>query len=171
MIDEAVGMNINIRKRKVFLIGVNHEFQMVGRFTAVSEEQFEKFRIMLRDLIKQHGIRGIGEEMNVEALHKWGSGPSIACELANELGIAHRYCDADTASRKKEGYPGKERYWLEQLEVFDGFPAFFIMGADHVDNFNNLLRESGFETQVVVRDLESIGFIGADETLRRFFQN
>jgi hypothetical protein len=171
MIDEAVGMNINIPKRKVFLIGGNHEFQMVSRFTAVSEEQFEKFRTMLRDLIKQHGIRGIGEEMNIEALHKWGSGPSIACELAKELGIAHRYCDADTATRNKEGYPGKERYWLEQLEVLDGFPALFIMGADHVDNFNNLLRESGFETQVVVRDLESIGFMGADEKLRRFFQN
>jgi hypothetical protein len=40
----------------------------------------------------------------------------------------------------KEGYPKRERYWLEQLQTFDRFPALFIMGR-----FRDLLRQSGVE--------------------------
>jgi hypothetical protein len=134
--------------RKVFLIGTNHEFQMVTPRTAVTEDQFEKFRTLLRELIKQHSIRGIAEEMSLESLRKWRcpDPSSIAYQLAKELGIAHRYCDPDSTTRiAREDWEKRERYWLEQLETFDGFPAIFIMGANHFDSFNSLLKESGLK--------------------------
>ena len=134
---------------------------------------------MLRNVISRNKIRGISEEMNREALRKKHFCPdeSFACQLADELGIEHRYCDPDTATRNKlfipegkEGYPQRERYWLEQLQTFDRFPVLFIMGADHFQSFGDLLRQSGFEVVKVERDWVPSDFVTDEELERRFFE-
>jgi hypothetical protein len=139
--------------RKVFLIGTNHRYQMLGELFTVTQSQREESIPMLRDLLKRNEIRAIAEEMNKESLRKhFCRDESFACQVADALGIGHRYCDPDTATgealsipRGKEGNPGKERYWLEQLQTFHRFPALFIMGADHFESFRNLLMQSVFK--------------------------
>jgi len=128
---------------------------------------------VLRHLIARNEIRGIAEEMNKESLKRhFCPDESIAFQLAQELGIGHRYCDPDTATRaersiEKGNFEKRELYWLEQLQTFDGFPALFIMGADHFESFKNLLIQSGFQVCEVCRDWVPSDSRGDD--LDRFF--
>jgi hypothetical protein len=142
--------------RKVFLVGTGHDYQMRTAFTEVSDHQFEEFIETLRGLIVQNGIRGIAEEMSIEILRNWRcTEPSIACQLAKELCIEHRYCDPDKATRQKlsiDDFEKRERHWLEQLTTFDRFPALFICAADHFASFKNLLNQSGFSVVEVAPD-------------------
>jgi hypothetical protein len=52
----------------------------------------------------------------------------------------------------KEGDRKREQYWVEQLQTFDGFPALFILGADHFESFKELLIHSGFHVFEAARD-------------------
>ena len=145
---------------KVFLIGTYHRYQMRGGFFSVTSSQWEEFIAMLRNVIFQNGLCSIAEELNKEDLKRhFCPDESSACQLADELGVEHRYCDPDTATRNKlsipegkEGHPKREQYWLEQLQSFNRFPGLFIMGADHFESFRDLLRQSGFEVVEVERD-------------------
>jgi hypothetical protein len=113
-----------------------------------------------------------------ESLRKWRCNDhSIARQLADELGIEHRYCDPDTATRAalfipkdKEGYPQRERYWLEQLQTFNAFPTLFIMGAGHFESFRDLLIQSGFEALEIEWDWVPSDFVSDEELERRFFE-
>ena len=140
--------------REIYLIGTDHRYQQGFAF-GVSESVFAEFRALLRSAISRHGIRGITEEMNVDTL-RIPSG-SLAFHLATELGLAHRYCDPDRAIRQARAMKtpqDRERYWIEQLQGFDGFPAIFICGSTHVDSFKSLLSEAGFAAFVFVPDWE-----------------
>ena len=133
---------------------------------------------MLRNVISRNKIRGVAEEMSKEVLkRRLCPDESFACQLADELGVGHRYCDPDTATRKKlsipngkQGHAKRERYWLEQLQTFDRFPALFIMGADHFESFRDLLRQSGFEVVELERDWVPSDYVTDDELERRFFE-
>ena len=59
----------------------------------------------------------------------------------------------------EEGYPERERYWLEQLRTFDRFPVLSIIGAKHFDSFRDLTTQSGFEAVEVVRDWVPSDFV------------
>jgi hypothetical protein len=164
--------------RKVVLLGTNHRYQMFGELSPVTPTQFEEFIAMVRDVIARNGIRSIGEEMNKESLKKhFCRGESFTYQVAQELGIEHRYCDPDSATRKslsipegEEGWPKREQYWLERLQTFNEFPAMFIMGARHFKSFRNLLRQSGFEAIEVERDWVPSDFVTDEEVERRFFE-
>jgi hypothetical protein len=84
----------------------------------------------------------------------------FACQLAEELGIAHRYCDPDKPTRDprsipegKEGHPKRERNWVRATaKPLIDLQCFSLWGADHFESFRDLLRESRFEAVEVVRD-------------------
>ncbi len=140
--------------RQVYLIGTDHRYQQGFAF-GVSDSVFVQFRTLLRSSITRYDIRGIAEEMNVDTL-RIPSG-SLAFHLAAELELAHRYCDPDQAMRQARGMKSpqdRERYWIEQLQSFDGLPAMFICGSTHVDSFKSLLLEAGFEPFVIAPDWE-----------------
>jgi hypothetical protein len=59
----------------------------------------------------------------------------------------------------------RERYSLEGLQSFDGFPALFMLGANHFANFMDLLKQSGFQVFEVVRDWKPSSISEADAWL------
>ncbi len=143
--------------RKVYLIGTTHKYQC-GRAKLAqvhpTSRHIKDFKELLRSTIKLHSIIAIGEEMSKDALIKRRvPGESIPCDLAAEIYVAHRYCDADTKARQSMGpdpmNKKREKYWFEQLIDFNMFPILFILGADHVESFQDLLSSLDFEAYVV----------------------
>jgi hypothetical protein len=135
-----------------------------GLLLALKMERLKNSRAMIRAVIARHGIRGIAQEMSPEGVHALQKTGSVGFSLCRELGLAHLYCDPDAATREalfipkgEEGNPKRERYWLEQLQAFAGFPALFILGANHFESFKNLLTQSGFQVIEIVRDWEPSG--------------
>lgn len=168
--------------RSIYLVGINHKYQVNPADcylpNGVSASESAEFCQMLRTAIELHNIKGIAEEMNPEGLRiRLGihearalrqlpenqdlpepvERNSIGFNLAKDLGLFHRYCDPDIATRKARNFNlprDREPYWIEQLYSFEGFPALFILGADHVSSFTNLLKGSGFQPFVLVADWE-----------------
>ena len=168
--------------RLIYLVGICHKYQVNPAHcyvpNGVSASECVEFCKMLKTAIQNHNIKGIAEEMNAEGLRirlgvnqaraEWQlpefkdlpepvEHDSIGFFIAKELGLFHRYCDPDTATRKARNFnlpKDKEPYWIEQLCSFQGFPALFILGADHVSSFASLLKESGFQPFVLAADWE-----------------
>lgn len=141
--------------RVVYLVGTDHRFQRVGSF-GVPEEVSAEFSAQLTQLITEHAVRSIAEEMSTEGLglHRIHGG-SLAFHLARELGLPHAYCDPPKNIREQQhivSYADRERYWLDQLRAFAAFPCMFILGADHVVTFSRLLNESDFTATVLFDD-------------------
>src|SRR4029077_3424199 len=105
-------------KRTVYLVGTDHRYQR-GFALGVAGVVFADFREMLRVAISRFHVLGIAEEMSLEGLRSpWVSGDSTGGQLAAELGLVHRYCDPDSATRNLRGIitgADRERYWLDQL--------------------------------------------------------
>lgn len=168
----------------VFIIGTSHAYQFgegaVFGETACSTEKAILFRGLLISLCEQYKIRGIGEELSVDALSEMNRAESIPRIVAAELSLPHRYCDPNQSERvnlgiRDENYisaigqmsrkpPGeieqeiyierlkREPYWLKQLNHLSAWPTLFVCGAWHVPSFSFLLRESGVLSNVVVED-------------------
>ena len=103
---------------QIYLIGTDHRYQRGFAF-GVPDNVFVEFRALLQSAIARYGIRGIAEEMQVNALRI--SSGSVAFHLAKDLGLAHRYCDPDLATRQARAMNApqdRERYaaWLKQHE-------------------------------------------------------
>ena len=145
--------------RAVFLVGVNHQYQ-VGPDgiipVAASREDFSKFEDFLQNVIEDHKIRGIAEEMSHCALRRHHVlDDSFPCQLAVKIGLPHRYCDPDAATQTELNITEdtqREQYWVNELTTFDTFPALFILGSDHLESFKALLVESGLQPFIVERN-------------------
>ena len=104
--------------------------------------------------------------MNLEALSNHGRQESTCKEVADNLGIIHRYCDPDSSVRRELGvkdeseigiflsyeeerkriraeYEKRERWSLHELKNLGVFPALFICGADHAIPFAEVLSRNG----------------------------
>jgi len=147
--------------RAVFLVGVNHQYQVGpnGHIPVeASPQDFSKFADFLRTVIERHGIQGIAEEMSLCALRRqWVHGDSFPCELAKKIGLPHRYCDPDQETQDalnitRSDSLKREQYWINELITFNIFPVLFILGATHVESFNSLLIQSVFQPFVVERN-------------------
>lgn len=143
--------------RAVFLVGTDHRYQR-GAALGVRDEVFAEFRAELQRFISQYAIKGIAEEMSLDGMgmHR-STGGSLGFHIARELELPHLYCDPSRQERHKMGITslqGRERYWLDQLGTFLGFPCLFILGADHVPSFFALLHQTGFEAAVLIHDWE-----------------
>jgi hypothetical protein len=89
--------------RLVFLVGLNHQFQ-IGPDGIIpveaSREDFSKFGDFLKSVIERHNIRGIAEEMSRCALRRHHvRNDSFPCQLAMKIGLPHCYCDPDAATQ------------------------------------------------------------------------
>lgn len=139
--------------RKVYLVGVNHKYQLGPDGTIPVDappEAFVEFRQCLTVTITDKGICGIAEEMNRFYLKKhFISGESVPCRVAAEIGLPHRYCDPEGGDRNV-----REPYWIKELITFNRFPTLFILGADHIDSFGRLLIESDLQPVVIARNWE-----------------
>ena len=141
--------------KTVYVVGTLHRYQG-KRF--------------LKEIISQHSIRWIPEEMSVEALHKYPhpdlpSGESVPFQVADELHRPHRYCcPPDRATRDKlglspDGMPDtpddlkkREAYWLEQLEKLNSFPCLFVLGSNHADSVPALLKKSQLRPVLLIKE-------------------
>jgi hypothetical protein len=147
--------------RAVNLVGVNHVYQLGPHsaspmFADAPSAPFEEFDAFLRSALVSHGIRGIAEEMSRAALKKhFRSGESVPCRLATAVDLPHRYCDPDPETQKALNITSdseREKYWIKELITLDTFPVLFVLGASHVDSFERLLTDSGFQPFIMARD-------------------
>ena len=79
----------------------------------------------------------------------------MPCRLATAVDLPHRYCDPDAETQKALNITldsERENYWIKELIAFDTFPVLFVLGACHVDSFERLLSDSGFQPFIIARD-------------------
>jgi hypothetical protein len=109
--------------------------------------------------------------MSLEALSKHGQQASTCKQVADMLGLPHRYCDPNTAMRRelniiewddihiqkfeknltdeeickriRAEYEKRERYWLKELNNLGVFPGLFICGSKHAKPFTELVSQNG----------------------------
>ena len=161
--------------RTVLLIGTSHEYQWPR--AGPSGKGSEKFRSLVDATCWQNGVKALAEEMSLDALQLRGVSESICKQVADALGISHRYCDPSLEEQRARGivveddirlrgfFSGQDpqqveaevrassarrrQYWLEQLLELDSWPLVFVCGADHVEPFHALLQDSGILVRVL----------------------
>jgi hypothetical protein len=123
-------------------------------------------------------VRAIAEEWSVGANELKGVHLSVRKDIADLLGIAHRYCDPSISKRKalgilideadtylgeflsgrgpqeveaevRDSHARRRRYWLEQLLELDVWPLLFVCGATHTEPFSPLLQDNGIVIHVL----------------------
>jgi hypothetical protein len=161
-------------RRAVALVGTSHKYQMPG---GLASDKFHRF-------IKQTCLRlhaqAIAEEASCEALSQKGADQSVCKIVADELTIAHKYCDPSnqqrlslniqgiqdiqtegffnsatqeqTEKRIRESHEKRERFWLQELMQLNTWPTLFICGAYHIDSFQEILKAFRLHVDVVVSD-------------------
>lgn len=159
--------------RSVLVVGTDHQIQMRGPHG--SKERSEEFKELLVRLCIEEKPRAIAEEMSVDALYESNVCESVPHEVANERGLAHRYCDMDKKTRAALGVLDKneikmrafqensdpssdillreqkrEMYWIDQLNILNEYPVIFICGYCHVKSFCELLENNKFESRTLV---------------------
>src|SRR6266478_4875950 len=159
--------------KTVYVVGTLHRYQgtyNINGGAVATKAELEQFKRFLKEIISQHSIRWIAEEMSVEALDKYPhpdlpSGESVPLQVADELRLPHGYCcPPDRATRDKlglsrDGMPDtpddikkREAYWLEQLEKLNSFPCLFVLGSTHTDSFPDLLDKSGLKPDRLIKE-------------------
>lgn len=53
---------------------------------------------------------------------------------------------------KKDYWPIRERFWLENIIDKANEPIIFICGADHSERFKSLLIREGLEAEILIND-------------------
>lgn len=154
--------------KAIFVLGTRHTLQR-GLANAPGGT-YEAFRQIIRQAVRRHSIRTIGEEMSLTAL---GETVSLPKKLATELRISHLFCDPDERERLLLGIPvtdcpatrsQRESEWLNRLQSAS-FPVLFICGAEHVDSFFEKCEVQGIVTKVIERDWAPIQPIPLDYRL------
>lgn len=142
----------------IYLISVNHHVQYLNAYSSKKKHELVKIFINhLREAIRTVHAVLIAEEFNEEAIHRNNASSSTAQNVAQELGIEHRFCDPDSAERTKHGIkdkmdPRREQLWLECIRRDHVSPIIFICGISHLERFRNLLQQNGFDVTVYSQD-------------------
>jgi hypothetical protein len=164
----------------VVLIGTDHKFQKP--IDGPHREGIENFRNTIRQLIIQHDLCAIAEEMNLAALMEDNLQISVAQQISVELGnIPHNFSDPASGKERsdlgiqgsneirlegmnlgwtdeqvdaaiEESYRLREREWLRRIQDFDKWPLLFICGSNHFTHFSILLREAEMNVIEAYRD-------------------
>jgi len=153
------------------LIGLNHGYQLRG-YDGADWSAFEQY---LLSYSESEGIDLIAEELSNEAVRKWMAADSVARHVARRLGVRHLFCDPESGQRRalgirsldeiaaelgpldleakeKEAWLIRERFWLERLREVPFNACVFILGSQHVESFELLLRSEGWEATVVEKN-------------------
>jgi hypothetical protein len=123
--------------KTVYIVGTPHRYQgtYTGGIASAGKEKLEQFKRFLEQIVREHDIHSIGEEMTVDALHQHPHpdlppGESIPFQVAAHLIRPHKYCDRNLPETEREPY------WLEQLRNFwrdlqgkgrNPFPCLFVL--------------------------------------------
>lgn len=54
---------------------------------------------------------------------------------------------------RRKYYPARENFWFEKIQIYLNKPMIFLCGFDHLENFKLLLDNKGYETEVLVLQL------------------
>jgi len=141
-------------EKTVYLVGTLHRYQgtyNIDLQATATKEELEQFKRFLKEIVCQHRIRSVAEEMSVEALQKYPhpdlpSGESIPLQVAEDLNLPHKYCDCDLPEDEREPR------WLQQLENFNSFPCLFVLGSNHADSFPALLNKSRLRPALLIKE-------------------
>ena len=152
----------------IHIVGTNHELQHTAKPSRGSAEAVNKGRsdlkTYLRELATEISAAIIAEEFCQDVLDIKNASSNIKA-VADELGIAHRFCDPGFQERARLGLPPhgtedcdssdrrrydaiREAYWVERLSEVLDHTVLFVCGADHVVEFSRLLRENGIAVEV-----------------------
>ena len=157
--------------KAVYLVGTRHDYQRAGN---PGSEQLHAF--VAATCEEQH-IRAIGEEESLDSLSRSSAATSVCKQVADSLGIEHRYIDPSIEEQKALGiaHPGKmslaafspacdyyepdpeireadairERRWLKQIVALNLWPTLFVCGAHHIGSFQSLLQTRDITVQVL----------------------
>jgi hypothetical protein len=155
----------------IYLIGTNHRFQYTenpsGGNPRAVEVARDEFRAYLREQIQKLRPNFIAEEFSEEVLKHLGAQSNVKA-VADSLGIEHRFCDPDRATRRELGLPEpfdkppppaetarhyriRERYWLSRISDRPDAVIIFVCGAEHIPSFESRLRAEKCETRILER--------------------
>lgn len=142
----------------MFLIGINHEVQYTNEYTDVSLNQaFAKY---LGEQSERFNVTLIAEEFNLEAGSLSRATAYTAKDVADKLGIGHRFCDPNSSERKALGIPRekedrdknfrmREQFWFDKIKDNLHESIIFICGVDHVERFASLMFTKGHEVKIL----------------------
>jgi hypothetical protein len=141
-------------EKTVYVVGTLHRHQgtyNINGGAAATKEELEQFKRFLKEIVYQHRIRWVAEEMSVEALQKYPhpdlpAGESIPLRVAKDLNLPHKYCDRDLPEHEREPH------WLQQVEKFNSYPCLFVLGSDHADSFPALLKKSQLKPVLSIKE-------------------
>jgi hypothetical protein len=161
--------------RTVWIIGTRHDYQRLR--LGVSDPGPEQFRIVLTAICSGKDVQAIGEEMSPEGLRINGAYDSVCRQVADALGIPHRYCVPSSGERRalgiiegdairesrlwadceehdfeaevRDSYDKRRRRWLEHLFELNAWPLLFVCGANHAKPFRQLLRATSVDAHVL----------------------
>jgi hypothetical protein len=138
----------------IYVIGTDHIFQY--RHSSETDQHLlaDAFLLYLRQVAESFNAQVIAEEFSIEAFADFSKPPSIAQEVAADLGIEHRYCDPTQSEREKLSISSsdlrrREQHWLDSLRDCCAKTIVFICGASHTTSFQSLLSETGIEAHIL----------------------
>jgi hypothetical protein len=148
------------------IVGTNHELQHTAKpFRALADMvniARDDLKAYLERLAEEIQPAMIAEEYCQDLMEL---APSNVKRVADNLRIAHRFCDPDVYERERLGLPLgihncdpereqyfaiKECYWLDRLHDVVDQEVLFVCGAEHVPSFTRLLNERGIAVAVCV---------------------
>jgi len=141
-------------EKTVYVVGTLHRYQgtyNINGGAAATKGELEQFKRFLKEIVHEHRIRSVAEEMSVAALQKYPhpdlpSGESIPLQVAKDLNLPHKYSDRDLPEDEREPH------WLQQLETFNSFPCLFVLGSNHADSFPALLKKSQLKPVLLIKE-------------------
>jgi hypothetical protein len=165
----------------IIVVGTSHQYQFAG--SQRTAEQNYAFRKYISSMCLSHGIHFLSEEMSNDALLINGRSESSVKQIADELGIAHRYCDPSLAEQYAlgiinegtlklgqhlEGWSDqefdnrvslehlkREQFWLQQLRTLTGGVGLFVCGSSHVTRFAMLLEQANISAIVAATNWDA----------------
>jgi hypothetical protein len=161
--------------RPVWIIGTRHDYQRLR--LGITDPGPEEFRAVLTAICSRKDVRAIGEEMTLEGLKTTGAYDSVSKQVADALGILHRYCDPSSEERRaigiidgdpivesrlwapcdeqnfkaevRDSYNKRRGHWLEHLLQLNVWPLLFVCGANHAEPFRKRLQADGIDAHVL----------------------
>ncbi|TSA01622.1 MAG: hypothetical protein D4R81_05920 [Nitrospiraceae bacterium] len=134
---------------RIYLVGVDHQVQHNGPIMIPEREKaISDFCHFLEATAKEFHISLMAEEFNEDALEMSLATKSIVQQIAERLGLKHKYCDPTKNTRTQLGLHNdrdlREEYWLSCLNDYvEAERILFVCGTDHLDTFSKKLTRKG----------------------------
>jgi hypothetical protein len=162
------------------VLGTSHPLQC--GHASVSAAAIASYEREISNLIQQHGVKRIAEEMSSDGLARHQVSVTIAERIAKSLPIDHQHIDLTSAERGQVGlgdapvltinalyqptdsgqsfrnamtvldHEVRERLWVFRLLSKESSPVLFICGSDHVAPIARIWQILGLTCHIAHRD-------------------